>query len=163
MGSLVSVTASVELDDREFKAIMERVLSEKPTHTNVGVLGKKGKHAVGKARLHEFGGEVMWGKVRVRIPQRSFIRATVIRNQAKYVTILSRGMTQIIDGDATKAQILGKVGALIESNIRETIKRRIPPPLKQSTLDNRKRHGNNTGVPLIDRGDLIRSIDHEVR
>ncbi|MCX8207429.1 MAG: hypothetical protein N3G75_06315 [Methanothrix sp.] len=56
------------------------------------------------------------------------------------------------------AQSMEKIGVLLENAIIERIRAHIPPPLKPETV---RRKGSST--PLIDTGQLIGSITHQIR
>jgi hypothetical protein len=98
---------------------------------------------------HEFGTET--------IPERSHIRAAADENQRKYertIEALFRKATKTKD-DVKKlnwALAMGRVGALVLSDIKRKIQSGIPPTLK-----------HREGTPLIDTGQYINSLQWEVR
>lgn len=95
--------------------------------------------------VHEFGSPKMG------VPQRSYLRTTVIENRKKYKTLMAKLSKQIVDGNKTKKQALGLIGLKVQGDVQKKITDIDTPPLKD-------RDGN----PLIDTGHLRQSITYEV-
>lgn len=103
------------------------------------------------ALVHEFGSRDG------RIPQRSFLRSTTDENERKYVRVMKQRLAQIPKGLATVRGALREAGEMLRSDVLDKIRRGIPPPNAQSTI-NRKR----SDTPLVDTGQLIQSITVKV-
>ena len=93
----------------------------------------------------------------VGIPERSFLRSTVDREQKKIEKQLERAGRDFSIGKGLKAA-LGTVGAFVVGEIRKTFDRSIGlAPLKPATV---ARKGSTK--PLIDEGQLKGSITWEI-
>lgn len=93
----------------------------------------------------------------ITIPERSFIRSTIDENAAKYHDLVKKLAGLVIDGKMLTRQALGMLGLRVVADIKRRIQRGIDPPLKQATID--RKHSSK---PLIDKGQLLNSITHEV-
>ena len=127
-------------------------------HVAVGIFGEKGSEPhqdsnftnaqVGS--VHEFG----LGNV----PERSFIRGTIDQKGRKITRVAKALATQVLQGQVSTKIALDILGQFVKGEIQKRIARGIPPPLKPATI---ARKGSSK--PLIDKGQLRASIDHEVR
>ncbi len=95
--------------------------------------------------VHEFGSPSK------NIPQRSYLRSTVVEKRRLYRKMFRKLSKKIIEGKITKEQALGLVGLQVQTDVREKITDIKEPPLTT-------REGN----PLIDTGHLRQSIAFEV-
>jgi hypothetical protein len=146
--------------DKGYKALFQRLARENQGRVvDVGVLGKEGSGVYEDGNLtvadvasfHEFGQGV---------PERSFIRAYVDENRSKIEDWLRRMAKRVITGEVKSFDHgLELIGMKIESEIKQRIRDGIPPELSEATLAQKK--GKST--PLIDTGQLLSSITHEVR
>lgn len=89
----------------------------------------------------------------IQIPERSFLRSTWDKNVGKYERLMQKLAGQVIDGDIAPRAAVGKVGERILGDIRKTIRRGIPPPLKPATV---RRKGSSK--PLIHHSQLIGAL-----
>jgi len=96
--------------------------------------------------VHEFGSPVK------NIPQRSFLRSTVLEKRNDYKKMFTKLAKRIIDGSMNSKQALQTVGLQVETDVKAKITDIKEPKLKS-------REGN----PLIDTGHLRQSITHEVK
>ena len=150
--------------DKGFKAL-HQLMKESKKSLAVGILskdagfryppkeGEKPKRAITLyevAVANEFG--TSW------IPARSFLAATIDKNQAKYVEDTRKVALAIIDKRETINTGLAKLGERIVTDIKNRIIAHIPP----ENSDYTKAHKEST-TPLIDDGHLIGSIHYEVR
>jgi len=133
------------------------VLRRAGSTVKVGVLGNTasashgGINNVDLAAVHEF------GSTSRGIPERSFLRAPYDENRDRYYEMLGVGLRNVIEGKLTVEKVLGIVGLKMESDFKARIVAGIPPPLKPETI---ARKGSST--PLIDHGQLLGAISHEV-
>ncbi len=114
-------------------------------------LNRDGLTNVALATIHEF------GVPESKIPERSFIRATIDANQAKYFRFIQKLSGKVILGEMSEERALNLLGLLVVSDIQARIEAGIEPDLKPATI---ARKGSST--PLIDSGILKNSITHEV-
>jgi len=97
------------------------------------------------AAVHEFGSHSR------NVPQRSYLRSTLISNRRKYKNIFRRLSKKIVQGKINKEEALNILGLLLQTDIRQKITDINSPPLKS-------REGN----PLVDTGHLRQSIIYKV-
>jgi phage gpG-like protein len=126
----------------------------------VGLLGAKaakaypdghGETTAEIGAVHEYGDEAR------NIPQRSFLRSTIRKNQERYIKLLAKAAAEVVfEGKPDLAML--KVGLIAAGDVRMRIAEGIPPALSEKTI---ARKGSST--PLIDTGQLRSSIDAEVR
>jgi len=93
--------------------------------------------------VHEFGSS--------RVPERSFLRSTVIEKKRDYKTLFRKLTYKIVTGGMDTKQVLGLIGLAVQTDVQDKIVDIDSPPLKY-------REGN----PLFDTGHLIDSITFEV-
>jgi len=124
----------------------------------VGIQGEKGAEDRGEgltnaelATIHEFGAK------NNRPPERSFLRSTFDENQQEYKKELDQIGKDFFDGKLPPARVDGELlllGEEYRSDIIEKIRSGIPPPLAESTIE--EKGGEET--PLIRTGQLWNSI-----
>lgn len=95
--------------------------------------------------VHEFGSPSN------NIPQRSFLRSTVIEKRKSYKKLFRKISKRIIDGKINTIQGLSLIGLQVQTDVKEKITDIHTPALKV-------REGN----PLIDTGHLRQSITFKV-
>jgi len=93
------------------------------------------------------------------IPQRPFIRTTYDEKKESWFSTIRSLSAVMISGKITAKKILGIVGLQAVADTKKTIKSTHPswPPNKPSTIKRKK-----SSKPLIDTGQLINSIQHQV-
>jgi len=94
---------------------------------------------------------------RRHIPPRSFLQSTASNNEREHRKVLNYAIKKSLGGYLTLKQAFAILGLKVSSDIKETIRAQIPPPLADSTIRKKK-----SSTPLIDTGQLINSIDYEV-
>jgi len=92
------------------------------------------------------------------VPERSFLRSTVDRNEERYADLMADAVGKVLDGAQGVDQAFGKVGAIAVRDVVNTIRDFTDPPNAPSTI---KLKGSSS--PLQDTGRMRQSIDHEVR
>ena len=103
--------------------------------------------------VHEFGSEEQ------NIPERSYLRSTVLEQTDKYVDLMAGGLDLVIQEGKDPYQLLTNIGLVLESDIKEKITTLSEPALAPSTI---ARRTGNSSNPLVDTGLLRRSIISEV-
>lgn len=103
------------------------------------------------------------------IPERSFLRSTYdekynewrIKTNQIFFDLITKRFSASYTAGVSKA--LGVIGAFIKTDIKNKIRRGIPPPNAPSTLAKKMKKGTGGGqpVPLIDTGRMINSITFE--
>lgn len=131
-----------ELDALARTEVRVGVLQPKPTPDGESTI-------VVVATAHEYG--------TATVPQRSFIGRTCDNNRDEIAELQELAVDAVIAGTKTAAQAGGAVGAAVASMVRDTIRSNVPPALKPATVE-RKGHAR----ALIEAGQLLRSIQHEV-
>lgn len=141
-------TVSVKDNDKGFKDLMNFLGQRRTVAVLVGIRGQAGS-LVAYAAANEFG-------VHPRIPERSFLRSTLISRQSAYIKQIARAVRKLLDG-FTPDIAFGRLGMLAVSDVQRTIRNRVPPPNAPMTI---ARKGSDT--PLIDTGRMRQSIDYVV-
>lgn len=95
--------------------------------------------------VHEFGSDKM------NIPQRSYLRTTVVEKKRDYKAMFRKLSFKIVNGQTTVKKALGIIGLQVATDVRDKIENIDSPPLQY-------REGN----PLVDTGHLRQSITYEV-
>lgn len=95
--------------------------------------------------VHEFGSDKM------NIPQRSYLRSTVVEKKNDYKRMFRKLSFKIVRGDIDLKRALGLIGLQVQTDVVDKITDINSPPLKY-------REGN----PLVDTGHLRQSITYEV-
>lgn len=147
------ITAKVTDRDRGLKKLKRNLKKSGKHLVKVGIFGDKADQAhantqksnVEIAGFHEFG----TGK----IPQRSFIRATVDAEIGKIKQLQRVLGRKVVQGKITEEQGLGTIGIFLVAAIQKRIQGGISPELKPATI---KRKGSSK--QLIDTGQLVQSI-----
>lgn len=172
----------IEDKDKGFKAFMEEMkkAKEKPA-VKIGVLAssnekvESGIDLVGYASANEFGTN--------RIPERSFMRATIDESGPQINRLINFLGQKIAEGKLLLTDALPIVGEFVETKIKKKIGSNLPPPNAESTIlrklsKSKGKKGNAekvryvkaghgalaTGMPktLIDTGRLRQSIAWQI-
>lgn len=106
------------------------------------------------AAIHEFGSSDG------RIPQRSFMGATLDAKNAEVFKFMEKLIAGYVDHKYSEIHALGMLGQKVKDMFRAAITKGLKPALRPATL---RRKGPNKGTPLIDTGQLLASISFEVR
>lgn len=162
---------SVKDKDLGWKKVLDQgiLLNLKP-FVKVGIQGasalsqkdpKVPATVVDVATFHEFGAP------NANIPERSFMRSTYDKNEAKYIGILIKFKDQILDPNSqmTVKKALSLLGQKMKSDIQKTIREGMFTPWAPSTREariKRAKGGIISETPLIDTGQMLRSIDYKV-
>ncbi len=128
---------------------------------DVGILEKEGQRLkegstsgvtlAEVATTHEFGAPT------ANIPQRSFLRSTVDEHRG-YVEELEDTVTRMIAGVGSIDSNMRRLGKRVVNDVVTKIQRGIDPALKDATIAKK-----GISSPLIETGQLINSIDFEVK
>lgn len=122
----------------------------------VGVTKDKNQREKGEttnaliAYVHEFG---------IGVPERSFMRSTIIENAQKYQKINRDNILPAIrSGTLTAEECYRRLGTIAQSDMQQKIANGPFKPLKEATEKRKK-----STKPLIDTGALRQSITYEVK
>jgi len=96
------------------------------------------------------------------IPPRSFMRSTIDERAKPWSKVVANGAKSVIQGNKEIADIMETIGLLASGDMRKKISKITQPPLKESTIKNRRRKGNNSVKPLVDERILLPSLTHVV-
>jgi len=155
-----------KVTDTGMSAFMASVKALQKTRGRVGVLadapkkegtrtGKRGRQIQQAATLaqvaaaHEFGTD--------KIPQRSFIRATMDIHAKDILAMMERLVAQVLTGAITPAVAMERLLIFAQGLVQKRIAVGIDPPLKPETI---ARKGSSK--QLIDSGQLRSSITYQI-
>lgn len=152
--------------DRGWKKIAAelRKAASKP-YVKVGFIGDSGgaEHkdsdltVAGIAAKHEY------GVPEQNIPERSFIRGTIEANGNEIQGFIDHQNRSVLLQKIDVKDALGRLGLFMVALIKNRIvKEHIPPPLAASTIKEKTRAGKTGDVPLVDTGQMLNSIRHQV-
>ena len=155
----ITVTADKTLQKR--KAFKEL----RSLHVVVGVpektatLGREiGESNAALARLHENGSPAR------NIPPRPFLQVSLNEKKGELSDVLRAAAVDFCDGVLSAENAYTKAGLFAQSVVKAYIKNSNNfTPLKASTLARRKAKGFLGEKPLIETGQLLNSIDFDVR
>ena len=145
--------------DRGWKTILKN--ARKASDANYAAVGVIGTGAAENhdgitnaelASVHEY------GTLDGRIPERSFIRATIDEQRDAYRKLAKTLSEKIIDGKLVKTQALDLLGVRAVADIVRKIRSGLEPDITDVTKDRK-----GSSKPLIDTGQLVQSITHAVR
>lgn len=155
----MSTSTRITDTDRGFRDVLAR-LGEK-ARVRVGVLtdapktGDDGEG--GEATLLEIAGFHEFGAPGAKIPQRSFIRATVDEKAAEISAAIGAQARLVVLKRMPAATAIERVGALVKGLIQQRISAGIEPPNADSTIERK-----GSSKPLVDTGQLRSSIAYAV-
>jgi len=145
-----STTRIIRTPDQALKEIerIGKMFGKGPNGVKVGLPQGSNDYPDGTSvimvgAVHEFGSS--------RVPERSFLRSTVIEKKRDYKTLFRKLSYKIIKGDMDTKRALGIIGLAVQTDVQDKITDIDSPPLVY-------REGN----PLIDTGHLRQSITFEV-
>lgn len=123
-----------------------------------------GQPVAGIAAVQEFGSESRG------IPARSFMRSTASEKRADWAQTTTQLTRAAALGKIAPGRVIEGVCLAAEGHVRATITKLSAPPLKQATVDARKRRLANGGAgakstiskPLVDTGILLNTLTSEV-
>lgn len=145
----------VKIVDNGLQAFFARVTGSPDVSGEVGVLDGDAE-TVKIARIHELGLGNM--------PQRSFLRRTMELFKDRYAALGAKAYGMFLDGKWTIEQAMNAVNAEVESDVKKTILRGIPPKLKPATIKAKQKKGMpRPKTALYATGRLFSSIKHRVK
>jgi hypothetical protein len=104
------------------------------------------------------------GAPEVGILARPFLRPTIKANKRKIAKALKDVAKFAFNGRRDLAERrLNILGIDIVDAVKRYIEARIPPPLRPATIKARRRRGIIGTTPLVDTGQLLRSIGYVIR
>jgi len=155
------VSAKVREVDLGWGKIIAEIRKMKGSHTKVG-LPQEGSvepnpdtgitemsELVAIGAVHEFGAP------NKNIPERSFVRATTDDNRSRIIKMQQLEISKITGGKSTVDISLKRMGTVVQGMMQRKIRQGPFVPLKPATI---RKKGSTK--PLIDKGQLIQSIQH---
>lgn len=136
---------------------LRRMAAGPPDRVRIGIQGDEAdaEHEGGELTNLELGNIHEYGAPLAKIPERSFIRATIDEKAAAYIKLAGRLGKSVLQGTRTRAQALGLLGERVRADIVHRINSGIEPPLRPATI---ARKGSSK--PLVDTGQLKGSITY---
>lgn len=108
-----------------------------------------------RAYFHEFG--------TATVPQRSFLRSTLKKNERRYAAMISKLSKRVGSGKMTVAQALNWLGSEVASDVQSTIQRNIRPRLKPATVAAKKRKGYaRPNIALFATGEMFDALAYKL-
>lgn len=150
---------TVQVKDGAWRELVAKIRGEgKNSHVRVGVMGG-GQHEGSDMTIAEIAAEQEFGNPKSNLPERSFIRATFfVRRTNALVTMLGKVGRAILTEKTTLRDGLEMLGQWGAAEVKNTITEiDIPPPLHPRTVENK-----GSSKPLVDTGQLLGAITHEV-
>lgn len=150
------MSVSVKDTDRGYRQMLKLLTEKDRPILKVGIFGEKAaaghensQMTVGDiAAVHEFG--------LGNCPERSFVRGFCDENESKVVEFTKKECEEAVKSGADNfIKVLNRLGLYCVAGMQKRIADRIPPPLKDSTI---QRKGSD--VPLINTGQLRSSITY---
>lgn len=135
--------------DRGYRKMMALLTGMETTTVTVGLRGEVGSDLIKYATANEFGTE--------KIPERSFLRSTFDNGRFAYIQALRFSVTQVLEGQRSLEQSMGRLGLRVLSDVQTTITELDDPPNAPYTIA--KKGADN---PLIDTGRMRQSVDFAV-
>lgn len=114
------------------------------------------------AVVNEFGSARVKADGTPWIPERSFIRSTHDEKRKIMIAYINRLRHEVLARRMTTKRALGLVGSLMKGFIEDKIITLDDPPNAESTIVAKTRAGKKGDNPLIDTGQLLRSVDYEL-
>ncbi len=146
----VQVSGGNRISQR-IKAIQDRLRKNSGVYVGVpasaGEYEESGEKIATIAAVHEF------DSADGRIPERSFLRVPLRRNQQDFAKVIAGSLPGVLDGTLSMVQLMDQVGARAASASQEAISAGIPPANAPSTIEQK-----GSSKPLIDTGRLRQSI-----
>lgn len=107
--------------------------------------------------IHEYGAVIVRGGFRIEIPERSWLRSTLIAHREDLAKLRIAVLKRVLSGGITARAAMEFMGEQVTAWIRARIVAGIDPPNATSTI---LRKGSTK--PLIDHGQFYRAISYEV-
>lgn len=130
----------------------------KGAYVKVGVMGNESARDEGGpldnvdiAIIHEFGAEY--------IPERSFLRSALDAQRSNLNEMKVKLWAKIVFGEVSLRRALALLGTKHRADVQERITELREPPLADATIARRRNKSDN---PLVDTGQLRRSVNYEV-
>lgn len=111
------------------------------------------------ATIHEYGDPSH------NIPARPTMRPAVAHNRNNWRAIARDGAKQLLTGGLNVDQVLDRIGLAAAGNIKQEIRDKVSPPIKEATVRARTRRYANkaksaSNKPLVDTKIMLNSVTH---
>lgn len=151
----MSVGANIQGGD-QLKAILVRLGQPVQAQLRVGVLegstNAEGENVANYAAANEFGTK--------NIPSRPFMRWTVKQYSREWAKGIADGLHHT---NFQYVKVLKLAGETVKGQIITSIAGWKTPPNSEETKKRKMKGGDNEGHPLVAEGDMMHSIDYEVK
>ncbi len=154
------IKTSMQMSDTGMKDFERRVKKLKGS-VSIGVFGEKDAEEVIIAATHEFGTDRAGKGHNIKIPQRSFLRATLDEQSDTIRKTVDREKVKIVTGTSSKKGFLERLGLFFVGKVQEKIASGGTPYIEnaESTKIQKRRQ---FPTPLVDEGRLRQAIVHKV-
>lgn len=92
-----------------------------------------------------------------KIPERSFVRASVRANAKKYEEIRKKGIKLMLNGKLKVNDYLENLGEIARSDMKEYAIELSEPPNAPYTIEQKK-----SSNPLVDTSQMVKAIDYQI-
>ena len=155
-GVKVKIKDNRTVFDKMIKTVIK--LAKEENNIEAGIFGNKGSAMVVSASTNEFGTDKAGPNRNIVIPERSFLRSTLIERAKIIRQMLDDNKVDIVLGKMPKRKILNRLGFYFVGEVQMRIaNREILPVNAPSTI---KAKGSTT--PLIDKGRMRGAIAHRL-
>jgi hypothetical protein len=146
--------------DRGYRRFLRNFSGIGTKQVLVGVRSKEGALVPegGDLNLAEIAAVNEFGSDDGHVPERSYLRSTMLEKESEYVDEVGKIVLAAIQGRQSVDQGLGRLGLRAVRDVQATMRDLDTPPNAPSTI---ARKGADN--PLIDTGRLRQSIDFEIR
>lgn len=152
------MAANPKVIDRGWKKFLNRIRKTPPEFVIlVGIQGEQASADNGGITNANLGAIHEFGAPEAGIPQRSFLRSTIDRNNKKYLKLMEKQAARLSIGKGIKDG-LELIGEIAVADVRKTFTQSIGlAPLKDATI-----RSKGSSKPLIDTATLLGSITAKV-
>lgn len=155
----------VKIKETQLGKALKRLNNEGNVSFKVGIFGADDSKMVKIAATHEFGAEIKVKENRfvpklgrivkqgtiIKIPARRWLSLAFTRNEKFYKELIKANLKKIAEGKMTIDKSNDVIAITLASRTKAELGKDMPPPLKY-----------RNGTPLVDNGDLRRSIGTKV-
>jgi hypothetical protein len=145
--------------DRGWNKIEREIRQMENAYVKVGYFAGGEKHTESVQTVAEVAVAMEYGVPESNVPARPFFSTSFDRNRNKYNSRIEKYTKAVLDGKMTTRRGMLLLGVEAGGDIKVNIKKGPWKPLKPSTVARRKKQSN---VPLIDTGQMMRSVEFEV-
>lgn len=139
------------IDNTNVPELLQRINLLSNKAMQVGIFGSDDSEVLLYASVHEF------GSPKIKIPERSFIRATFDEKESEINKTVERFMIRYIEGDISIRTLESTLGEYLVGLVKKTIVDMDSPSLQPETIARK----GSSGV-LIDTGRMLDTVTYKM-